>query len=141
MKDIRKITRKLLKEKQSGKIIISNGWYTRELDDYEQGEIGGGSHSSDMKHLNGTYDSFEEFISDNNFNNKDSWSAFSGDYNRIDYQTTENENGVEPTSNEIERWKKGEMKLYSAIYSFNIHFLPNPLDAETIGSKLGIQVI
>lgn len=45
------------------------------------------------------------------------------DIGRIDIFKTENGNGNEPTSDEIERWKRGECKLWYCTYSFTVEYV------------------
>ena len=50
---------------------------------------------------------------------------------RIDIQRTENAEGYDPSENEIEKWKKGECKMWLADYSFRLEKI------ETVSAVTG----
>lgn len=91
-------------------------------DSYGKGEIGRPI-SSLYENVGKTFDSFEEMVEYLNRHyiipeRKENWFAF--EPGRYTVQFLSDEDWLESSKREIEAWKKGELKLYSAM--FNIYF-------------------
>ena len=101
------------------KFIIIAAWVTTTEDNFEQGEIGVGN-EYDRNDLVGTqFSTIDELIKEVNLHRatKENFIAFD---DRIIYNQLEDNEGCMPFESEIESWKKGETKLYSANYNFKI---------------------
>jgi hypothetical protein len=60
---------------------------------------------------------------------------------RIMWQTLENENGIEASSREIEKWKKGQIKLWAASYNVKVAEIQvRDLEEEDLVSLTGLQI-
>lgn len=91
-------------------------------DSYKHGEIGMGNNF----YINETFkgDTIKEviekacdFVGGDYEGDEKCWSIdIDGDQGRIDFQTMETADAALPTKNEIEQWKKGDLKLYACYY-------------------------
>lgn len=105
-------------------------------DDYEKGEVGK-SMMKDVGFKGLEFTSIEDLAKETGFDdNKDAWISFED--GRIIFQRHENENGEEPSENEIEEWKAGNIKLYNTDYNFYV-IKKNIPSVEEMASSLGIQ--
>jgi hypothetical protein len=105
------------------------------LDDFEKGEIGGeGEYCTDVsisiedvtlkglleKACEALWVDKEEVITDS-----------CEEIGRVDFCRMENAEGDRPSKTEIERWKKGEVKLYNVVYSGTVVDM-SPVSVEHI---------
>jgi len=124
----------------STEYLITAAWFDSEEDVYSEGAVGGGN-SGDLDWLEGKrYKSIKELLS--------ALVQESGDFtnlsvfdDRIMWQTLENENGIEASSREIEKWKKGQIKLWAASYNVKVAEIQvRDLEEEDLVSLTGLQI-
>lgn len=119
--------------------IVISAYKDTVLDNYEEGEIGE-TYSSNMSHFKGIIFNTIEDLAKQTFlpNIKENWCIFDG---RITTDLLEDKDGCEASEREIEKWKKNDMKLYSARYNF--HVLEVKIDKPTdelLNQNLGISI-
>ena len=120
-------------------------WISTE-DSYEHGEVGKGMTVLDESNV-GRYEGPGQLMRDlvRRFGlpeDKKAWGAFDGENGRIEVQFLVNADNHEASPREIERWKKGEERLWAAHVSIyiveSVEKTPSPAE---ISRTFGIQVI
>jgi hypothetical protein len=107
------------------KYVFSDYFVSVVEDSYEHGETTEKAFSDYHEKVGKTYNSIESLIKDMN-------KIMGTEYSRedFDWETGEGQNVqtdvmvdedlIPPHANEVERWRKGEVKLYNAHYWFNV---------------------
>jgi hypothetical protein len=87
-----------------------------ELDNFEQGCVGESNEQYFAHSI--TAKTLEELIKKaENFTNGERGEFWEDDPSRVDFQTTETGDGYPATPLDVNRWKRGELKLYAVTYT------------------------
>lgn len=119
-------------------ILITSATKTIVEDSFENGEIGG-EKFIDISYAKDRYDSFEDFCKRLDFSSDvEKWNLLDDKY--ISYSQLEDDDNIVAGDLEIDKWKKGEMRLWNAVYEFTMKFIDkNDADGETMEKILGIK--
>jgi 6-pyruvoyl-tetrahydropterin synthase len=111
-------------------------------DSYEEGETDN-VNNYDMNHIKGSIVSPKElvsFLAKNIYTSEDA-SDYSILDNNIHTSQLQDADGSEASQSEIERWKKGDLELYSANFIISVSIISEiDFDDETLSSITGIGV-
>jgi hypothetical protein len=132
-------------KKEQFKIILDYMIWENAEDSYEEGEFTKRHVVFEKKNV-GSYNNVDEMIKDLSkygiTDNKENYQIFTEDNGRLEVDFQVNDENIEPTKKEIEKWKKGEASLYNAHVSLYVSFakvyipkaeeMKNTLNLETI---------
>jgi hypothetical protein len=111
-------------------------------DSYEEGETDN-VNNYDMNHIKGSIVSPKElvsFLAENIYTSEDA-SDYSILDNNIHTSQLQDADGSEASESEIERWKKGDLELYSARFIISVSIISEiEFDEEVLSSLTGIGV-
>lgn len=122
------------------KLLVTHMMKEITEDSFEQGEIGQNRLIQDEK-IGKKFDSFDEFkkYCEKDWgleSTEDSWVVID---NQIIYDRLENENGDVASEIQIEKWKQGREKLYSANYVFLVELITSSENEDDIRDWTGIK--
>lgn len=109
------------------------------LDNYNEGEDPSTTQFVDISPLRNFYESIEDLASDLCLpENKENWYAY--DDGVLHCSVAEDENGLTADDNDMEKFKNGEINLWSCVYQFHIEMIEvHTPSEEEMAEKFGIE--
>ena len=104
------------------RLYVTHAWKEWAEDSYGDGEIGRRNEYDMSRDAQGVYNSWQQIAKALGLTeDPEAWIGFDGP--RLLCQQLEDDDGTEAFPEEIERWKKGELRLWSATYNFEIQLV------------------